>query len=121
MVVFSLTGSQPNGTFTGGAHFFPADLSQCPFVSNFGAGTNPGNTCAGNRESVTASSDGWDFGVIHTDAGGNATVVFNLTPRPGTYRTEFTVRYGNPCPPNCGVVYRSGGKFATGFAVITVP
>ncbi len=120
-VVYQLTGSLPNGTYTGGAHFFPTNLAQCPFVSNFGAGINPGNTCAGSREGVTASSDGWDFGVMHTDGNGSATVQFNLSPRPGTYRTQFTIRYGNPCPPNCGVVYRTGGKFASSFTVITIP
>jgi hypothetical protein len=120
-VTFQLTGAPPNGTFTGGAHFFPTNPPQCPFESNFNAGTHPGTTCAGSREGVTTSVDGWDFGVIHTDASGSATVQFNLSPHAGTYRTQFTVRFGNPCPPNCGVVYRSGGRFATTFAVVAIP
>lgn len=119
--VFTLSGAPPNTTFTAGAHFFPSGTVECPYNVNFNAGTHAGTTCNGSREGVTSTVDGWDFGTLRTDANGNASIRFNLTPRAGTYRTQFTVRIGSPCPPNCAVAYRSGGRFATSFAIIVVP
>ena len=127
-VTFELNGTLPDHKYIVGAHFFdPGGSAALPGVCQFGGwkiGCDPSPL---TREGRTATFLGaWDFGYLNTDGNGNGTAQFTLTPPPGTYYAQFTVRIGDKCNPaesitsGCAAVYRTG-KFAEDFEVIVIP
>ena len=81
-----------------------------------------------SREGLNATViGGWDFGYVNTNGSGYGKDRFTLTPPPGTYYIQFTVRIGDKCDPTsgqtsgCAAVYRTGSKMGRGFEVINIP
>jgi hypothetical protein len=120
-VTFELKGSTPNQRFTAGVHFFePPGTSQAE-VTQFG-GTKMGGRQALSREGVDGMIVGaYDFGVLATDAQGNASATFSYTIPLRAYYMQFTVRAGdcvNVGGSACRAIYRTGQRFATNFEVL---
>ena len=124
-VIFELNGARPNHWYLVGAHLWnPSDITKIPEVEQFGGWKLPSGgllTVEGN----TVNPDAWDFGYLNTTENGDGAAQFILTPSPGTYYVQFTVRIGATCmsgvdTSGCAVVYRTGDKCGEGFEVITI-
>lgn len=127
-VNFELNGASPNHKYIVGAHFFdPGGSSNLPNVCQFGGWKIGCDRGPLTREGKTATLIGcWDFGYLETDGTGYGKAQFNLTPPPGIYYVQFTVRIGDKCDPSggitsgCGAVYRTGDKCGEGLEVISI-
>ncbi|MFA6316359.1 MAG: hypothetical protein WC943_02990, partial [Elusimicrobiota bacterium] len=124
-VSFELKGSQPNRSYTVGAHFFEPKGRTVQPVSRF-AGWKVGDARSElSREGVAATCvGGWDFARLDTDQRGDGTADFEALIPPGEYFIQFTVRAGR-CRPSqgvtegCAAVYRTGGKLGKSFEVVS--
>ena len=129
VVTFELNGASPNHEYIVGAHFFdPGGSGQLPGVCQFFGKKINCDRGPLTREGTTATGLGaWDFGVLDTNENGYAQAQFDLTPPPGTYYLQFTVRIGNECTPSagitsgCSVAYRTGNKMGQGLETVTIP
>lgn len=128
IVQFELKGAKPNHSYTVGVHLFnPYNKASMPENRSFG-GYLVGDGSVISREGNTAYTIAWDFGQIYTNGRGDGFARFDLSVPSGTYFCQFTVRIGGEgtCLPfkgifhGCGVVYRTGNRFAESFETITI-
>ncbi len=128
VVQFELRGAKPNHAFTAGVHLFNAyNKTSRPEQNTFG-GYLVGDGGVISREGNTAYTIAWDFGQIYINGNGDGFARFDLSVPPGTYFCQFTVRIGGEgtCLTSkgifhgCGVVYRTGNRFAQNFETITI-
>jgi|GEM_PF-1068095 len=127
-VIFELNGASPNHKYIVGAHFFdPGGSSNLSGACQFGGWKIGCGRGPLTREGKTVTGIGaWDFGYLETDGTGYGKAQFNLTPPPGIYYVQFTVRIGDKCDPSggitsgCAAVYRTGDKCGEGLEVISI-
>jgi hypothetical protein len=128
-VIFELIGASPNHRYIAGVHFFdPGGLGQMPAVCQFDGTKIECDRGPISRDDITATGLGaWDFGYLDTNEYGYGKAQYTLSPPPGTYYAQFTVRIGDQCNPSigatggCAVVYRTGTKIGQRFETIIIP
>ncbi len=120
-VTYTLDGAEPSHTYLAGMHHMDATG---PIA--FGGGTTSTSTGpdAISREGNLSAVVDTTFGFVTTDANGDATQTFQITPNAGTYAVQFHLRAGGPpgCPvTSCNAAYRTGAVFAENLSRIVVP
>lgn len=106
---FNFTGAERSHEYTMGIYVF-GDL---PATKPGYAVGNPGVI---EREDFQAKVAERDFGTLVTDESGNGSALFEYDLPSGNLSFQFAVRAGACKPvkknaPECGVIFRSGGKF----------
>lgn len=127
-VHFELRGAKPNHAYTVGVHLFNPYNKTARVENNVFGGYSVGGEGVINREGNTAYTVAWDFGQLYTNGNGDGFARFDLSVPPGTYYCQFTVRIGGEgtclasqgITHGCGVVYRTGNRFAQDFEAITI-
>ena len=113
-IVYEISGSIANHSFTAGVHFFDPD-GKTPNPGQFG-GRSMGGRQQLSRDGVPATIAGaWDFGVLTTDSRGNGKARFSYSVPRQRYAAQFTIRKGANCPAqvaDCACVFRTGGSFS---------
>jgi hypothetical protein len=130
-VRFELSGADPNHKYALMATFFDPDsnttlqdLNQIPSWMQYGSIVAPRFDCC--REGICASGPGEiTFGYMNTDSNGDGISQFNFNMPTGVYYTQFSIRNGECWPgkgdySGCGVVYRTGEKYGSGFEMIAI-